>query len=229
MNSLITTDYQGSAISFTQDAWFNATKVAARFGKEASEWLRLASTKEYIAALEESPENAKPGFPRFVKTTRGGDVTLTGTWFHPDLAIAFARWLDVRFGVWCDRQIKVILTAPQSSEDWRSARHISVATNKLQAASVKDRLNSEGREPEARHFMRESKLVNGVIFGKFAGVNRDGLPKVDLDLIAKVEMKNSGLLLSGYQYNERKSILSRFIEEERARLTTKLESPTTPT
>lgn len=108
--------------------------------------------------------------------------------------------------------------------DWKTARHISVATNKLQAASVKDRLNSEGREPEARHFMRESKLVNGMVFGKFAGVERDGLPQSDLDMIAKVEMKNAGLLLNGYQYDQRKANLTRFVAEERAKLTTKIEA-----
>jgi hypothetical protein len=28
-----------------------------------------------------------------------------GTWAHPKLAVFFARWLDVRFAVWCDMQI----------------------------------------------------------------------------------------------------------------------------
>lgn len=32
-----------------------------------------------------------------------------GTWAHPKLAVFFARWLDVRFAVWCDAMIEDIL------------------------------------------------------------------------------------------------------------------------
>lgn len=32
-----------------------------------------------------------------------------GTWAHPKLAVFFARWLDVRFAVWCDAVIEDIL------------------------------------------------------------------------------------------------------------------------
>lgn len=32
-----------------------------------------------------------------------------GSWAHPKLAVFFARWLDVRFAVWCDMQIDDIL------------------------------------------------------------------------------------------------------------------------
>jgi hypothetical protein len=32
-----------------------------------------------------------------------------GTWAHPKLAVFFARWLDVRFAVWCDLMVDEIL------------------------------------------------------------------------------------------------------------------------
>lgn len=32
-----------------------------------------------------------------------------GTWAHPKLAVFFARWLDVRFAVWCDAVIEDII------------------------------------------------------------------------------------------------------------------------
>ncbi|SDG85201.1 KilA-N domain-containing protein [Pseudomonas flavescens] len=38
------------------------------------------------------------------KSGRGG-----GTWLHPKLAVAFARWLDVRFAVWSDLHIDALL------------------------------------------------------------------------------------------------------------------------
>jgi hypothetical protein len=48
-----TFEHEGQAInvSFTQDAFFNATKVAQAFGKRPADWLVLESTKEYIEAI----------------------------------------------------------------------------------------------------------------------------------------------------------------------------------
>lgn len=44
-----------------------------------------------------------------VQTKRGGKKGTAGTWCHPKLAVFFARWLDVRFAVWCDLMIDNIL------------------------------------------------------------------------------------------------------------------------
>ena len=58
---LVKAEFQGNEISFTGHGWFNATQAAARFGKRPVDWLNLASTKEYIAALIEdarSEENS---------------------------------------------------------------------------------------------------------------------------------------------------------------------------
>lgn len=46
---------------------------------------------------------------QLVKVKKGSSVNGGGTWFHPKLAVAFARWLDVKFAVWCDMQIEKIL------------------------------------------------------------------------------------------------------------------------
>ena len=47
----VTLDYQGVAVHATRDAWFNATEIAALFGKQPNEWLRLPDTARYIEAL----------------------------------------------------------------------------------------------------------------------------------------------------------------------------------
>lgn len=39
----------------------------------------------------------------------GAPETGGGTWLHPKLGIAFARWLDPFFALWCDEQIESIL------------------------------------------------------------------------------------------------------------------------
>lgn len=117
MHELIKADYQGAAITFQDDGWFNATSAAKRFGKEPFEWLRLPETVRYLAALE---RHYKPGKSRFVKTSRGGNAKkpgFAGTWLHPKLALAFTRWLDMDFAVWCDEQIDRIPRGDAAPED----------------------------------------------------------------------------------------------------------------
>ncbi|WP_348240699.1 KilA-N domain-containing protein, partial [Salmonella enterica] len=33
-----------------------------------------------------------------------------GTWLHPKLSFAFARWCDTKFSVWCDLIIDSLLS-----------------------------------------------------------------------------------------------------------------------
>lgn len=100
-NNVIPFRYQGQSVRFNIDGWINATEAAKPFGKEPHEWLRLPETKSYLAAM------AKSGiFPELTRTSRG---RFGGTWLHPKLAVAFARWLSPEFAVWCDLQIDALL------------------------------------------------------------------------------------------------------------------------
>ena len=102
MGSLIIKEYQGMPFVFREDGYFNMTKAAQAFGKDVYEFLRLPGTQEYTDALLKTGK-----FPDLVQTRRGNGG---GTWAHPKLAVFFARWLDVRFAVWCDSIIEDILT-----------------------------------------------------------------------------------------------------------------------
>lgn len=102
--NIIATDYNGMPVSFTGDAWFNATAAAKHFDKRISHWLENAETQQYIAALADALNIRNPG--DFVRTNRGRNG---GTWLHPKLAVAFARWCNAPFAVWCDLQIDHIL------------------------------------------------------------------------------------------------------------------------
>lgn len=79
----------------------------ALFGKGVSE-----TDLKKLRLMESRGKEAKAFTLKLAKTTglvstkagRGG-----GTWVHPKLAVAFARWLDVRFAVWCDLHIDALL------------------------------------------------------------------------------------------------------------------------
>lgn len=113
------------------------TKAAQHFGKDLDKFWRLNEVKEYMCALVEVLHANTPdvgdlnpdvqsalnefekGQHSFIthKETRALKALLAeatkghggGTWAHPKLAVFFARWLDVRFAVWCDLMVDEIL------------------------------------------------------------------------------------------------------------------------
>lgn len=105
MSNIIKYDFEGHLYSFNMDGWFNATEAAAKHGRRLDVWLKTDDTKAYIAALG-----------RALNTTNRWDLIRTargrhggGTWLHPKLGVAFARWISQDFAVWCDLQIDAII------------------------------------------------------------------------------------------------------------------------
>lgn len=72
---------------FRDDGWFNMTKEAKYFGKRVDHFFANEETVKYMAALQKLPGMSGS----LVATTVGQSG---GTWAHPKLAVAFARWLD---------------------------------------------------------------------------------------------------------------------------------------
>ena len=100
-NQLITRSYNNLSFTFRADGFFNMTKAAQCFGKRMDHFMKSPDTKLYVEALKSIHPN------RGICETKAGNGG--GTWAHPKLAIFFARWLDVRFAVWCDAMIEDIL------------------------------------------------------------------------------------------------------------------------
>ena len=75
------------------------TKAAKHFGKRPAHFLELPGSKEYMDALGEALNVGKSDLWVSTKGRYGA------TFLHPKLAVFFARWLDVRFAVWCDLMI----------------------------------------------------------------------------------------------------------------------------
>ncbi|GAB3484377.1 KilA-N domain-containing protein [Azotobacter salinestris] len=110
MSNVIPFHYQGQPVRFNTDGWINATEAAKRFGKKPAKWLELPSTQSYMAALAKrltQEFDVRKSDIKLVDTSRVRGRA--GTWLHPKLAVAFARWLSDDFAVWCDLQIDALL------------------------------------------------------------------------------------------------------------------------
>lgn len=210
---LVSADYDGMPVHFTDAAWFNATEVAERFGKRIQNWLDNQETKDYLAALTAYRAEHNHSKESDLNRRNSGDLIKTkrgkagGTWLHPDLAVPFARWLDVRFGVWCDQQIKGLLAGSHPHYDWKRMRHASTASNKVMALMLTEVRKMIGKETAAHHYINEAKLVNYALTGEFKAVDRDQLTVAQLDLLATLEQRNTILIGRGVERETRKAML----------------------
>lgn len=105
MNSaIIPFHYKGQAVRFNSDGWINAKDIAKREGRRLDKWIGTQETQDYIAALGRHLNTPEKG--DLIQTVRGRSG---GTWLHPKLAVAFARWMSANFAVWADLHIDALL------------------------------------------------------------------------------------------------------------------------
>lgn len=119
------------------------TKAAKAFGKRIDNFLVNEETRRYLEALTA----LVPGKPVTSVQRGNGLLPGVGTWAHPKLAVFFARWLDVRFAVWCDSVIddilrgkaELVVTKPEESAVAALPQDYSTALRALADAVDKQR------------------------------------------------------------------------------------------
>lgn len=168
MNNVIPFHYQGQPVRFNSDGWINATDVAKRYGKRPADWLRLPAGQSYMAALARALNlETDVGKSHFglVLAEKGGKVQ--GTWLHPKLAVAFARWLDDDFAVWCDLHIDALLRGEldekqqfdQACKRLTDAQHVASLSGKELAAW---RWKKPGLVHQVEHWKHQLQLTLGL-------------------------------------------------------------------
>lgn len=212
MVKLIKADFDGHAMQFNDSGWFNATAAAEKFGKRPVNWLELSSTDSYMSAMSNQLKVGKSDLLD-VKKGRSG-----GTWLHPKLAVAFARWLSDEFAVWCDLQIDKIIHGERESIDWGMMRHASKSSNKVTNEILQMVRNEQGKETKHFHYANEARLVNFALTGKFEPIDRDALTAEDLDLLASLENRNSVLIGRDVDRETRKEILCQMAHNARVKM-----------
>lgn len=214
MKSVITLQYQDTSLHASREAWFNATEIASMFDKRPIDWLRLPETERYIQALikREKEKQAKSEVrkshitkSKFIKVLKGNSAKFKqGTWLHPKLAVAFARWCDVDFAVWCDEQISELI---QSGKQWQPIRKESSASYRLMSEVIAKSRENIGKTTQSFHYVNEAKLCNFAVTGKYDKLDRDSLSPQELAIMDKVQLENSMQILLGKSHQERKEKL----------------------
>ena len=104
MSVVIPFHYQGEPVRFNSAGWINATDIASSHGLRLDNWLRNKETEAYIEALARHLNASDSRDLIRGQRGRGG-----GTWLHPKLAVAFARWISPDFAVWADLHIDALM------------------------------------------------------------------------------------------------------------------------
>ena len=147
MNNIIPFNYQGRAIRFNSEGWIHATEIAASNGLRLDNWLRNQETKAYIEALAKHLNTSNPR-----DLVRGHRGKGGGTWLHPKLAVAFARWISPDFSVWCDLHIDALLRGELNEKQQfeRACKTLSDA-QKVASLSGKELAKFRWRKPGLIH------------------------------------------------------------------------------
>ncbi|WP_051394245.1 KilA-N domain-containing protein [Pseudomonas taeanensis] len=152
--AIITRDYNGQTFSFREDGYFNMTKAAKAFGKRMDNFFANDGTAEYVNELEK----LVPGIPVINTKTGNGKSPMVGTWGHPKLAVFFARWLDVKFAVFCDTVIDDILSkkakvefAPEAAAPKLAPTHLDTARELVAALEQAEKLAQENQKLTAEN------------------------------------------------------------------------------
>lgn len=138
-DEIATAHYRGKFIDFLRSgAYVNLNDIAMVHSKRLDNWMRLQNTKELLEAFKEDRSyNGEQPFKivkgNFSSKSDTSDLRYhpkslpqQGTWAHPDIAIEFARWCNPRFGLWCNRQIRHLLTHGEvnlHSSEWSIDKH----------------------------------------------------------------------------------------------------------
>lgn len=169
-----------------------AVKTTYGGSKNLSKYLSLDSTKGYYQALLEennrTPKTANgatlmlSSFEDIAIVIKGGnDLSLQGTWLHPEAAIHFAQWLNPYFAVWANRVLRGVINSDyqaltaeaeaamlQVQKLWQQVRDGGIEVRKTFTQSIKE--SYLNRYPEADQvpfweYSNPSDLLNVLLTG----------------------------------------------------------------
>lgn len=125
----------------------NATQMAKPFKKLVGGFLRLQSTKEYIALLEARYANLHNDKKEVLRVVRGGTPALQGTWVEEKLALKFAAWLSPSFELWVYDKIQELITTGKTQiSDYQPSGIIQGLRLIVQQLEEQEQFNQQVRE-----------------------------------------------------------------------------------
>lgn len=190
--------YNGMSFKFREDGYFNMTHAAKQFGKQLQHFWNASETEAYKDALALAVSStSKLDDLKIVEVIHGNRyIADRGTWAHPKLAVFFARWLDVKFAVFCDMVIDDLMhghsvlhvVAPEKAIAPKLPQtYLESLQELIESVKEQDRLKSLVQEKEAILVEQAPKVD---IYDKFMD---SGLNKLMRDVASELNIKRDSL------------------------------------
>lgn len=225
--AVIPHDHQGNPVHVNADGWPHATEIAARFGREPRDWLRLhefhfwrwaviqcrnagltqtgnsrlapLDTENHMRALVRCL--GLPFEPKFSGRKTSGKVTAGRSGLRPELSS-------------CAGLVVTKRGAPTNGGGtWLHPKLAVMFARRLDAKfaiwcglQIDTLLSGNGSHWAA------ARLINEVITSTFAGRSRDQLNAAELESVTLVELRDTALLGAGMSYAKRKANLLRYAQ-----------------
>jgi hypothetical protein len=169
--------------SFTQrpkDGFVNLGELCATHAgktKQFSNWSRTQAAQEYLEALAETLTDSHSSYlsSDLVVTTLGGSEG-SQTWGHPLVALEVARWINPKFGVWCNIHIKTLIETGTTSikDNWNDPQWLDIRSKgKKKRLELTDAVKAylerhpELSEKEKKYiFAAHSNALNKGVYGR---------------------------------------------------------------
>ncbi|UZS00290.1 KilA-N domain-containing protein [Chondrinema litorale] len=152
MQALQIFEYESSSIEFeiiNGQVFANATSMATVFKKKPND---IFKTKMWIEYEEEVciQLNYRIEDIRFGKKG-GNDKDNQGSWIHEELIIEFARRLNVKFSIWCNKKIAELLKTGKTEIRKQNPLELAKSTILLLTEELESTKARGDYEFEARH------------------------------------------------------------------------------
>lgn len=168
-NVVVEKSYNGMNFKFREDGYFNMTHACKHFGKDLQVFMRRADTVEYIeelSSLVSDTNLTKLGVVDMIPGNRY--IEDRGRWAHPKLAVFFARWLDVKFAVFCDMVIDdlmhghsviTVVNPEKAIAPTLPKSYIESLQELIESLKEQDRLKLEVEQKQVLIVKQETKLI----------------------------------------------------------------------
>lgn len=132
-----------------------------------------------------------------------------GTWIHPELVVEFGRWVDIRFSIFCNKVVKEVLSGMTDEQQWDKVR----IRTKMRCQDRNDAINfyleafPDDINIQKWERSNDAMMVNRVVTGKWAPLDRDSLEADQLNLMDYIERMDAALLYQKKDLKEREEEL----------------------
>lgn len=173
--------YNETEISFSisntdKDVIVNASEMASAFNKNPKDFLKLKETEKYVNTLL-----THLNFEKDIPSHKYEDIVFIKNdlvFMHRKLAIKYASWIDMNFGIWLFETVDDILFG-NYKKHWDA--HVIQKSSQAKMVELKRKLLLKPTESDVRAYFKAEQEYVGAKMAKLRAIKDQYSFEFDLD------------------------------------------------